>query len=127
MRHDIYDLAKPLTSFVRGRTVLLGDAAHAMTPNLGQGAGQGIEDAATLTLLLRGASIDELDAVLARYSDMRRRRTATVLQRSRTTGRLAQASNPFAVGLRTIALRLTPGAVMGALSRRTQGWPKPIG
>ena len=39
-------------TFRRGRTVLLGDAAHAMTPDLGQGAGQAMEDAATLTRLL---------------------------------------------------------------------------
>ncbi len=37
--HNIYDL-KPLKSFVYGRTILLGDAAHATTPNMGQGAGQ---------------------------------------------------------------------------------------
>lgn len=127
MRHDIYDLAKPLTSFVRGRTVLLGDAAHAMTPNLGQGAGQGIEDAATLALLLRNASVDELESVLAAYSELRQKRTKAVLQRSRTAGRVAQAASPLAVGLRNTALRLTPGKVMGALSERLHEWPKPMG
>lgn len=125
MRHDIYDLARPLPSFVRGRTVLLGDAAHAMTPNLGQGAGQGIEDAATLVLLLRSASTSELDFALDRYSDLRQKRTATVMQRSRTAGRVAQAAHPVAVGLRNTALRLTPGRVMGALSQRIHAWPRP--
>ena len=79
--HDIYDVVKPLSSFTRGRTVLLGDAAHAMTPNLGQGAGQALEDAATLALLLRGASADELGAVLARYSEIRRKRTGPIVRR----------------------------------------------
>lgn len=125
MRHDIYDLAKPLTSFARGRTVLLGDAAHAMTPNLGQGAGQGIEDAATLTLLLRGAGTNDLDSMLAKYSFLRKKRTSAVLQRSRTAGRVAQASHPLAVSLRNTVLRLTPGKVMGSMSQRIQSWPRP--
>ncbi|MFT4220632.1 MAG: FAD-dependent monooxygenase [Microbacterium sp.] len=127
LRHDVHDLAKPLASFVRGRTVLLGDAAHAMTPNLGQGAGQGIEDAATLALLLRGARVGDLESALARYSTTRQKRTTRVLQRSRATGRVAQASSPLAVGVRNTALRLLPGAVMGALSARIQKWPKPSG
>lgn len=126
MRHDIYDLARPLASFARGRTVLLGDAAHAMTPNLGQGAGQAIEDAATLALLLRGAGTTDLDAALARYSTLRRQRTTTLMLRSRMAGRVAQASGPVAVGLRDAALRLTPGAAMGALSRRLAEWSEPV-
>jgi 2-polyprenyl-6-methoxyphenol hydroxylase-like FAD-dependent oxidoreductase len=48
LRHDVAELAAPLPSFHRGRAVLLGDAAHPMTPNLGQGACQALEDAAVL-------------------------------------------------------------------------------
>ncbi|WP_166973009.1 FAD-dependent monooxygenase [Brevibacterium atlanticum] len=51
-RTPICDLSRPLRSYYVGRVVLLGDAAHAMTPNLGQGGGQALEDAATLTALL---------------------------------------------------------------------------
>ncbi len=127
LRHDIYDLAKPLASFVRGRTVLLGDAAHAMTPNLGQGAGQCIEDAATLVLLLRSASTAGLEAALARYSALRQKRTKAVMQRSRAAGRASQTTNPVAVGLRNTALRLMPGKAVGALTGRIQSWPKPTG
>lgn len=125
MRHDIFDLSQPLASFARARTVLVGDAAHAMTPNLGQGAGQGIEDAATLTLLLHDTGTDDLELALAHYSNLRQKRTKTVLQRSRIAGRVAQAANPLAVGLRNAALRLTPGKLMGSMSQRIHTWPKP--
>lgn len=125
LRHDIHDLAAPPESFMRGRTVLLGDAAHAMTPHLGQGAGQAIEDAATLVLLLRGITPDRVDTALAQYSTLRRHRTATVMRRSRMAGRVAQAANPLAVGLRNTVMRLTPGTAVGAMSRRLLAWPAP--
>jgi 2-polyprenyl-6-methoxyphenol hydroxylase-like FAD-dependent oxidoreductase len=125
IRHDIYDLATPLPSFTRGRTVLIGDAAHGMTPNLGQGAGQGIEDAATLAVLLRGTSPDQLDGVLEKYTELRHHRTTSVMKRSRLVGRVAQLSNPALVHVRNAALRLTPGATMAKTTDGITQWPQP--
>ncbi|MCM6773267.1 FAD-dependent monooxygenase [Nocardia sp. CDC159] len=107
LRHDIYDLPD-LPSFVRRRVALLGDAAHAMTPNLGQGANQALEDAATLTALLRDRPVD---AGLAAYDRLRRPRAQAIARRSRRVGVVAQWSHPFATFLRDSAIRLVPPAL----------------
>ena len=77
MRHDVYRLP-PLRTYVHrsGRVALLGDAAHAMTPDLGQGAGQSIEDAVVLAAALRDAM--GVEEGLARYDAERRPRTQDV-------------------------------------------------
>ncbi|TFY80957.1 hypothetical protein EWM64_g3057 [Hericium alpestre] len=49
---SLHGLYPPLPSFVTGRVALIGDAAHAMLPHLGAGAGQGIEDSYVITRLL---------------------------------------------------------------------------
>ena len=53
LRNDVYE-HKHLRHWSRGRVALLGDAAHAMTPNLGQGACQAIEDAIVLAGCFEG-------------------------------------------------------------------------
>lgn len=88
LRHDVCDLRPTPATYVRGRLVPLGDAAHAMTPNLGQGACQALEDAATLGALLPPGT--DLHAALARYDALRRPRTQAVARRSRAIGRLGQ-------------------------------------
>jgi 2-polyprenyl-6-methoxyphenol hydroxylase-like FAD-dependent oxidoreductase len=98
--HDIYDLP-PLPTLVRGRVALVGDAAHAMTPNMGQGACQALEDAVVLAECL-----DDLPA----YDERRRPRTRMVTQRSARIGRLAQVQSPLAVALRNVVLRATPSS-----------------
>ncbi|MGH8880048.1 MAG: FAD-dependent oxidoreductase, partial [Stackebrandtia sp.] len=59
--------------------VLVGDAAHAITPDLGQGAGLALEDAVTLGACLTGTSIPE---GLARYEELRHARTAKLAKLS---------------------------------------------
>jgi 2-polyprenyl-6-methoxyphenol hydroxylase-like FAD-dependent oxidoreductase len=84
--------------------VLTGDAAHAMTPNLGQGACQALEDAVVLGNVM--ASGDGLAA----YDRQRRPRTQMIARRSREIGTVAQWASPAATALRDTALRLTPSS-----------------
>lgn len=126
IRHDVHDLAKPLASFLRGRTVLLGDAAHAMTPDLGQGAGQAIEDAATLALLLREASeAHGLERALQRYDWLRRARSQAVARRSRMVGAVAQTASPWGAALRDTAFRLMPSGLIAGSAMAYQRWAAP--
>ena len=89
LRNDIVDFA-PLPSWTRGRVTLLGDAAHAMTPNLGQGACQAIEDAIVLAATLREHGIVE---GLPRYEAQRRPRTTQLTIDSWRFGSMAQFRN----------------------------------
>ncbi|GGO01626.1 monooxygenase [Microbispora rosea subsp. aerata] len=103
LRHDIYCLDTPLPAFHAGRVALLGDAAHAMTPNLGQGACQAMEDA--VVLAERVSSHAGLASGLAAYSRERFARTLPIVRRSRTICRLTRWRNPLAVALRDGAMR----------------------
>ncbi|OAR25725.1 monooxygenase [Streptomyces sp. ERV7] len=109
LRHDIYTLP-PLASFVTGRAVLLGDAAHAMTPNLGQGANQALEDAVTLAALLDAHS--DVESALASYDHHRRPRTQLIGRRSDRIGVAAQWQSAPATALRDLMVRLTPGSAL---------------
>lgn len=130
-RLDIHDLAAPLRTFRRGRCVLLGDAAHAMTPDLGQGGGQALEDAATLVRLIAGApagGAGALGRALDRYDALRRPRTARLLRTARRVGALAQASSPVGAAVRDGVLRLLPDAWTASQVAAVQRWePPPAG
>ncbi|MEV5971407.1 FAD-dependent monooxygenase [Streptomyces sp. NPDC051921] len=125
LHHDIAELATPLPSFVAGRVVLLGDAAHAMTPNLGQGACQALEDAVVLAARLDGTA--DIDGALARYDTERRPRTTAVARAARRAGRMGQQlSHPLVVPLRNTLLRLAPsGASIRAILRHA-AWTPPL-
>ncbi|OFW99335.1 MAG: salicylate 1-monooxygenase [Alphaproteobacteria bacterium RIFCSPHIGHO2_12_FULL_66_14] len=74
---------EPLDRWSDGRAVLLGDAAHPMTPYMAQGAAMAIEDAAVLSRCLAGADRDGVAAALERYEVTRRERTARIQLTSR--------------------------------------------
>ncbi|OEJ30510.1 FAD-dependent oxidoreductase [Streptomyces subrutilus] len=117
--NDLYDLAAPLPRLHHGRIAWLGDAAHAMAPNLGQGGCQAIEDAVVLAHLLPAGdtgdagggtgAADRVLAALAAYTAARRDRTDAVRLRARRVGRLGAARHPLAVAARDLAVRATPG------------------
>ena len=74
LHDDLYELP-PLAAYTSGKVALVGDAAHAMTPNLGQGACQALEDAVVLAKTVGGPS--GLDA----YDRLRRPRTQKIALR----------------------------------------------
>ncbi|MFD9030893.1 FAD-dependent monooxygenase [Streptomyces sp. NPDC059567] len=122
LRHDLYDLP-PLASFACGRVALLGDAAHAMTPNLGQGACQALEDAVTLAHCLDGAP--DVAAALRSYDRLRRPRTRAITRRSARLGTVGQLSWPPAVLLRDTAARLMPTRATLRSMTPVLGWTAP--
>jgi len=89
-----------------GAVTLLGDAAHPMTPNLGQGACMAIEDAAVLAHAL--ASMPEVGCAFRAYERTRFARTSHVTQQSLEMGRVGQWQNPIACALRSVLYRLAP-------------------
>lgn len=101
--NDIVDF-KPIHRYTFGQVALAGDAAHATTPNMGQGAGMAIEDAAVLARLLseRGS------VVLKEYEQLRMKRTQAIVRKSYQLGSLAQWENPWLRSVRNATLRLIP-------------------
>lgn len=106
--NDLADL-KPLDRFAYGRVVLIGDAAHATTPNLGQGACQAIEDAVILAEMLKKHSDPE--QAFRAYEQKRLPRTRFIVETSRRMGAIAQWQNPLLVCLRNVLFRLIPQSV----------------
>jgi len=119
LRHDVAELATPLPSFHHGRVALLGDAAHPMTPNLGQGACQALEDAVVLSRLAADAGTDDVPAVLAGYTATRLPRTTDVVRWSHRAARMTTWTARPAVAARNTAAallgKLAPGAALRGL------------
>ncbi|MEU6862555.1 FAD-dependent monooxygenase [Streptomyces sp. NPDC046876] len=124
LHHDVHELHTPLPRFTAGRVALLGDAAHAMTPNLGQGACQALEDAVTLAAEL--AAAPDVETALARYDAVRRPRAQAVARAARQAGRLGhRLTHPAAVALRNRALRLAPSRATVRAILRHADWTPP--
>jgi salicylate hydroxylase len=113
----LYD-RRPLASWTQGRLALMGDAAHAMLPHLGQGANQAIEDGVALAIFLEGRNSAEIADVLRDYEAFRRERCDVIQAEARKQGlrldsryessatRKSRAPQSSADGFSTMAFRL---------------------
>jgi 2-polyprenyl-6-methoxyphenol hydroxylase-like FAD-dependent oxidoreductase len=93
LRHPVHDLRPHLPSYVAGHVALLGDAAHAMLPNLGRGACEAILDADQLVRSL--AAGPDVPTALRDYDRRRRPVTRRAVERSRVAMSVATTSVPL--------------------------------
>lgn len=106
LRYDTRHLHPALPTFVsREGVALVGDAAHAMPPHLGQGAGTALLDAEALARAVTGRHQGELPSALRAYDTERRRRSQRVAFASRQLHRFMSTSH---TGVRNGLLRLLP-------------------
>ncbi|RDI51557.1 2-polyprenyl-6-methoxyphenol hydroxylase-like FAD-dependent oxidoreductase [Nocardia mexicana] len=120
--HPVHYLATALPAFGLGPIALLGDAAHAVTPDIGQGACLAIEDAAVLaaTVAEHGVAVG-----IRAYDAARRPRTQSIARASGRIGRALQGNSPAAARVRDIAARLTPPGANARFSDSLYGWTPP--
>lgn len=101
---EILDL-KPTNNWYKEHVCLLGDAAHAMTPNMGQGACQAIEDAYVLSECLSNYEINKAFAI---FQKLRLPKVHHVVKASRMLGKIAHIPNPMLIAFRNQMMRMTP-------------------
>ncbi|MFF4015691.1 FAD-dependent monooxygenase [Streptomyces sp. NPDC001843] len=119
LRHDVHHLAEPLPAFHRGRTALVGDAAHAMPPTLGQGGNQAVEDAVVLALLAGD---------LPAYTAARLPRTTAIARRAVRAAGMSMAGSRVAAAVRDTAITALSKAAPALLLRGFDGiadWSPP--
>jgi 2-polyprenyl-6-methoxyphenol hydroxylase-like FAD-dependent oxidoreductase len=94
IRNDIADLGSNTRTWFKNRTVFIGDAIHATTPNLAQGACQAIEDAYILSRCLKAYFPDLLKA-FGTYQSLREDKAMFVVNTSWRLGKMAHTNNPL--------------------------------
>jgi 2-polyprenyl-6-methoxyphenol hydroxylase-like FAD-dependent oxidoreductase len=96
---------KPLKKWHKGTICLIGDAAHATTPNMGQGACQAIEDAYILAECL---GLYDVENSFLTFERLRMPKVNKVVNLSWKIGKIAHWKNPMAIGIRNQLIKMTP-------------------
>ena len=120
IRNDLFDLVR-LKSWTKGRAVLIGDAAHAMLPNLGQGGAQAIEDSWVLSEAL--ATTKSYEEAFIRFQSLRLARARKIAGMSRDLANISGLCNATLRNVRDTLLRRTPAFITAYQSRSIYGMP----
>lgn len=108
IKNRIIDL-KPIHNWFNKKVCLLGDSAHATTPNLGQGACQAIEDAYLLTEIYKEDK--PIEAVFKEYQKLRIKKTHLIVNSSWRIGKIAHIENSFLIFSRNLLMRCVPTSI----------------
>ncbi|MBV8513946.1 MAG: FAD-dependent monooxygenase [Acidobacteria bacterium] len=100
--HDV----PSLPSWSAGRSILIGDAAHAVAPHSGQGASMALEDAMLLAKLLREGAAAPLDQVFLQFERQRRPRTDKVIALGRRSGQRKENKSRLAFWIEQQMIRI---------------------
>jgi 2-polyprenyl-6-methoxyphenol hydroxylase-like FAD-dependent oxidoreductase len=128
LRHDVHHLPGGLPAYECGRTVVIGDAAHAMLPTMGQGANTSLEDGVCVGQLI-AEPVDHgipLGTALAAFDRARRPRCRQIARRSLQTARLgAHVPGGWAQTIRNAAMRSVPAGPAAAAGTAVLRWEPP--
>jgi len=108
IQNDIVDI-QPISNYAFKNVLLIGDAAHATTPNLGQGACQAIEDAIIVAEEIKRNP--DIGSAFMKFEKRRIKRTHDVVNKSRAIGKIAQLENTFLITLRNSIFRMLPSGL----------------
>lgn len=125
-RTDLYD-RDPDPTWIKGRVVLLGDAAHLTTPFIGQGAGISMEDSVVLAkeLALTNGLRDQsmLNVALRAYERLRKPRCESIVLTSRRQGAVVMTGSPALAAARNQILRRAPLRARRLLVKKSIDYP----
>ncbi|HUC25878.1 MAG TPA: FAD-dependent monooxygenase [Streptosporangiaceae bacterium] len=128
MRHDVWHLPGGCASYVSGRVVIVGDAAHAMLPTMGQGAATALEDGVCVGRLIAApvTAGGDLAVALAAFDSARRPRCRKLARQAILIARLGFELGP---GWRQVArntlVRIVPAAAASKAGASVLGWTPP--
>jgi 2-polyprenyl-6-methoxyphenol hydroxylase-like FAD-dependent oxidoreductase len=112
LKNEMYDLKPSSHKWYTDKMCLIGDAAHATTPNLAQGACQALEDAYTLIACL--TKMKESKVAFAKYQSLRQVKADYVVNQSWRYGKLMHTKSKIKEKLLLLMLSLTPNKYFAA-------------
>jgi 2-polyprenyl-6-methoxyphenol hydroxylase-like FAD-dependent oxidoreductase len=128
IRNDVYHLPQGPPAYVTGRVVLIGDAAHACLPTVGQGAAMALEDAVCTGRLIAGPvrAGGALAPALAAFDQARRPRGRQIVRAATTIARFGADLGPgWRQRARNTALRLLPAGLLVRGGSSITRWTPP--